>query len=184
MRRRRYLHPELQAEIAFGARQSRDTDAANILENFDMFFRNTEDWEQVNHQIVDERSRTQQEQLPAVAELQASANFEVDYQIFMWRADYEGAVDAAERVLGVLANRDLRGYQALWHYLAGSAAHLGAMAGSVTMTPKARQHFIEAHRCAPDISWLAKFARKQNLIESTANSEAHTAVLTQVERLA
>lgn len=52
------------------------------------------------------------------------------------------------------------------------------------MKPKARQHFIEAHRCAPDISWLAKFARKQNLIESTANSEAQTAVLTQVERLA
>lgn len=132
MRRRRYLHPELQAEISFGARQSRDTDSANILENFDMFFRNTEDWERVNHQIVDERRRTQQEQLPAVAELQESANFEVDYQILMWRGDYEGAVDAAERVLGALRSRDLRGYQALWHYLAGSAAHLGALAGSTS----------------------------------------------------
>lgn len=184
MRRRRYLHPELQAEISFGARQSRETDSANILENFDMFFRNTEDWERVNHQIVDERSRTQQEQLPAVAELQTSANFEVDYQIFMWRGDYEGAVDAAERVLGALGGRELRGYQALWHYLAGSAAHLGAIAGSITMKPKARQHFMEAHRCAPDISWLARFARKQNLIESTTNSDAQTAVLIQVERLA
>lgn len=184
MRRRRYLHPELQAEISFGARQSRETDAANILENFEMFFDNTEDWERVNNQIVDERSRTHQEQLPAVAELQTSANFEVDYQTLMWRGDYEGAVDAAERVLGALRSRDLRGYQALWHYLAGSAAHLAATAGSVTMTSKARQHFIEAHRCAPDISWLAKFARKHNLIEPTAKSEAQTALLIQVERLA
>lgn len=185
IRRRRYLHPELQAEISFGARQSRDATAADFIENFDLFFNNTEEWEQINHQIVDERRRTVQEQMPAVAELQASANFEVDYQTLMWRRDYEGAVDAAERVLGTLSSRDVRGYQALWHYLAGSAAHLAASSGlNIGMAPKSRQHFIEAHRCAPDISWLATFARKQNLVDASPSSDAHTAVLKQVERLA
>lgn len=184
MRRRRYLHPELQAEISFGARQSRDSDVANIVENFEMFFDNKEDWEQINNQIVDERARTHQEQMPAVAELQTSANFEVEFQTLMWRGDYEAAVNAGESVLGALESSDLRGYQALWHYLSGSAAHLAAIEGSVTMATKARQHFVEAHRCAPDISWLATFARKQNLIEATAKSAAQTAILKQVERLA
>lgn len=184
-RRRKYLHPELQAEIAFGARQSRDTAASDFVENFEMFFNNTKEWEQINNQIVDERRRTVQEQLPAVGELQASVHHEVGYQTLMWRGDYEAAVDAAESVLGALSSRDVRGYQALWHYLAGSAAHLAAISGaSVTMTSKARQHFLEAHRCAPDISWLSTFTRRQNLVESTAKSEAQTAVLTQVERLA
>ena len=36
IRRRKFFHPELQAEIDFGVRQSKDTDAANILENFDL----------------------------------------------------------------------------------------------------------------------------------------------------
>lgn len=184
IRRRRYLHPELQAEISFGARQSRDTDAKNMIENFEMFFENQEDWEQINNQIVDERSRTTQEQLPAVSELQKSANLEVEFQTFMWRGDYEAAVDAAEKVLGNLKSHDLKGYQALWHYLAGSAAHILATGGSQTMNAKARQHYIEAHRCAPDISWLATFARKHNLVEATAHSAANTAVLRQVERIA
>lgn len=184
LRRRRYLHPELQAEISFGVRQSLNTDAANIFENFEMFFENKEDWEQVNNQIVDERSRTHKEQMPAVAELQASANFEVDFQTYMWRKDYDAAVDSAESILGILESRELKGYQALWHYLAGSAAHLSALGGSATMSSKSRLHFLEAHRCAPDISWLATFARKQNLIESTERSVANTAMLKQVERLA
>jgi hypothetical protein len=183
-RRRRYLHPELQAEINFGVRQSLQTDAANIYENFETFLENGKDWEQVNNQIVDERSRLLQEQMPAVIELQQSANFEVDYQIAMWRKDYEAGVAAAERVLGVLASQELRGYQALWHYLAGSAAHLASVEGSLTMAAKARAHFIEAHQAAPDISWLAKFARQQRLIDSSPKAEAQTAVLTQVERLA
>lgn len=149
-----------------------------------MFFENKEDWEQVNNQIVDERSRTHQEQMPAVAELQMSVNFEVEFQTLMWRGDYDGAVGAAESVLGVLESHELKGYEALWHYLAGSAAHLAALEGSGTMAAKARAHFIEAHRCAPDISWLATFARKHNLIEATAKSAANTAILKQVERLA
>ncbi|MFS2004153.1 DEAD/DEAH box helicase family protein [Duganella sp. CT11-25] len=184
LRRRRYLHPELQAEINFGVRQSLQTDAANIYDNFEIFLENEKDWEQVNNQIVDERSRLIQEQMPAVRELQQGASFEVDYQMYMWRKDYESAVEAAERVLGVFTSRELRGYQALWHYLAGSAAHLASIEGNATMSAKARAHFVEAHQAAPDISWLAKFARQQRLIDWSPKIEARTAILTQVERLA
>ncbi|KMZ11166.1 putative coding region [Candidatus Burkholderia humilis] len=63
--RRRYLHPELQAEIAFGVNQSTHTDIANLLENIDIFLENGPEWEIANRQIVDDRARLIQEPLPA-----------------------------------------------------------------------------------------------------------------------
>jgi hypothetical protein len=183
IRRRKFLHPELQAEIDFGVRQSKDTDATNILENFDIFLKNGKAWESANRTIVEARRKMQQESLPAIANLQEAVVWEIEYQTSLWRGDHVKAVGFAERVLGVLTASDVRGYRALWHYLAGSAAHLHAKGGASTLESKARHHFAEAYKCAPDISWLTEFARKQSpqLVDSNATQAAS---LQQVERIA
>lgn len=124
IRRRKFFHPELQAEIDFGVRQSKDTDAANILENFDIFLANGKAWEDANRTIVEARRRLHQESLPAITNLTAAVQHEIDYQTALWRADYARAMGFAEQALGALTVPDVRGYRALWHYLAGSAAFL------------------------------------------------------------
>ena len=182
IRRRKFLHPELQAEIDFGVRQSKDADAANILENFDIFLANGKAWESANRTIVEARRRLQQESLPAIANLAAAVKYEIDYQTALWRADYPRAVGFAEQVLGELTSPDVRGYRALWHYLAGSAAFLGAESGFAALESKARRHFAEAYKCAPDIPWLAEFARVETP-EALEADAVDSALQQQAERL-
>lgn len=183
IRRRKFFHPELQAEIEFGVRQSKDTDAANILENFEIFLANGKTWESANRTIVEARRRLHQESLPAIANLASAVKYEIDYQTSLWRGDYTSAVGFAEQALGELTSPDVRGYRALWHYLAGSAAHLGARSGGAALESKGRSHFAEAYKCAPDIPWLAEFARRE-APETLDADVADLALQQQVERLA
>lgn len=184
IRRRKFFHPELQAEIEFGVRQSKDTDAANILENFDIFLDNKKAWENVNRTIVETRRRLHQESLPAIASLAAAVQYEIEYQTALWRADYARAVGFAEQTLAELTVPDVRGYRALWHYLAGSAAYLGAKTGVAALQSKARAHFGEAYKCAPDIPWLTEFARHEAPEAIGATAAADSALQQQAERLA
>lgn len=183
LRRRKYLHPELQAEIWFGVEQSKETDVHNLLENFDIFLANGREWEdEGNKLILDKRATFTQFPLPAITDLAQAVSWEIEYQTSMWRANYKVAMEAAERVLGLLASPELRGYRALWAYLAGAAAYLAADSGDVGMDQKARLHFESAYKGAPDISWLAQFARRQTprVVEAT---ESDAALLKQVERI-
>jgi len=183
IRRRKFFHPELQAEIDFGVRQSKDTDAANILENFDIFLENGMAWESANRTILEARRRLHQDSLPAIANLADAVKYEIEYQTSLWRGDYPRAVGFAEQTLGELISPDVRGYRALWHYLAGSAAHLGALSGGAPLESKGRWHFAEAYKCAPDIPWLAEFAR-QEAPEVFGTESVDSALQQQVERLA
>lgn len=182
LRRRKYLHPELQAEIEFGVNQSKNTDIANMLENFGIFLDNGKSWEEANRMIVEARAKAHQAALPAIGDLEAAVPWEVDYQVAMWRGNYPEALGSAERVLGTLNSPELRGYRALWNYLAGCAAFLSARAGVATLESKAQRYFANAHKCAPDISWLTKFARQQRL-DVPSLDIGHSGLSQQVERL-
>jgi hypothetical protein len=117
IRRRKFLHPELQAEIKFGVEQSKGVSLCTLQDNLDIFLKNGGDWEQVNLEIVAERKLAVQEPFPAMDELRAVVDHEVDFQQRLWQGDYEAALDSAERVLGGLTHGELRGSRALWHYL-------------------------------------------------------------------
>jgi hypothetical protein len=174
IRRRKFFHPELQAEIEFGVRQSKDAGMADMIENFEIFLENKKAWESANAMIVEARGKAQRDVLPAIAELENVVIWEVEYQTALWRSDYVKAVDFAERVLGALTLPDLRGYRALWNYLAGSAAYLGTQSGIAALAPKARHYFGESYKCAPDISWLTDVARREtpDLLNEHGNNAA------------
>lgn len=182
LRRRPFFHPELQAEITFGAHQSKDTRLTDLVENFEIFLENGRDWENVNRQILDERDQAQQELMPAIQELEEAVSAEIDYQTALWRHDYYTAISAADRVLGKLKSSELRGYRALWNYLAGSACHFAAQGGNETMAAKSRQYYQDAHKCAPNIPWLTTFARREVGDAVTVQPE-DIALQRQVERL-
>lgn len=161
VRRRKFFHPELQAELAFGVEQSKSTSSKDLLENFDTFLENGEAWEDVNQEILAKRKKAVQVPFPAMTELQAVVPHEVDYQMGLWQADFEEALASAERVLGGLDSEELRGYRALWHYLAGSAAWLGSKAGAAGLDARSRMQFGKAKAAATGIPWLVGLARSQ-----------------------
>lgn len=181
IKRRKYLHPELQAELSFGVEQSKGASLADLVENFSIFLDNKKEWETINQQIVAERQRANQVPFPAIDELGAVVSHEVDFQARLWQGDYEAALDCAERVLGKLTLPELRGYRAIWHYLAGSAAWLGKESGVAGLNAKARAHFARAKEAATSIPWLVSLARYQ---PESAEAVADNAILLgQIERV-
>jgi hypothetical protein len=156
-----YFHPELQAELDFGARQSSNTTLDDLIENFEIFLENGPDWEAVNRGILAKRDAATQQVHPGVPQLQAVVGAEIDYQQNLWQGHYEGAVDSAGHVLAGLTEPSLKGYRALWQYLAGAAASYGERSGVAAMAARARSHFANARDAAGGIRWLSNLARFQ-----------------------
>ena len=178
---RKFFHPELQAELSFGVEQSMDANAADFVENFDTFIENGEEWDTINQQIVTEASEAVREPFPAMDFLSRAIKYEVRYQEFMWQGDYAAAMDSAQSVLGEISLEELRGYRALWHYLAGSAAYLGSQQGVEALVPRARQHFLQAKEATKMLPWLVQLSRYQS--KQKENVDADADLRQQVEQL-
>lgn len=167
-KRRGYFHPELQAELHFGLEQSTGIDMASLLENFNIFLEHETEWEAANQGIIDVRDAAQQSEFPAMGQLAAAVRHEIAWQAAVWNQDYVKAFDAAREVLGTLTDPALRGYRALWHYLAGSSAERAAVDGEASFEAAARAQFKSAKDAANGIPWLIALTRKG----ATAPTEA------------
>ena len=177
--RRQFLHPELQAEISFGIDQSMDVQYSDFTENFDTFLENGDAWEKVNQQIVADRDSVNRKNFPAIEELNKAVMYEIAFQEQLWKGDYQAALGSADRVLGKLMASELKGYRALWHYLAGSAAQLGADDGVSSLQIRASSHFSKAKGAAKSVPWLVRLARHQT--DETSPQRDNSAVTRQVE---
>ena len=181
-KRRGFFHPELQAELEFGIDQSSNVDERTILDNFEIFLEHDAEWEKANESILQARENAAQAEFPAMDELAAVAPHEIAWQKAMWDEDYAKAYEAAREVLGGLNDPRLRGYRALWHYLAGSAAELAAADGEAGLEAQARRQFEKAKEAASGIPWLVALARG-SASALTAEERNQTTVMLQVERL-
>jgi len=181
-KRRNYFHPELQAELEFGIDQSSNVKAQDILDNFETFLEHDAAWEDANESILEARENASQAEFPAMDQLAAVVPHEIAWQAAMWNEDYANAYESAREVLGGLNDAGLRGYRALWHYLAGSAAELAADQGETGLDTQARLQFKKAKEAAAGIPWLVALARG-NATAPTAEENGRTAVMLQVEQL-
>lgn len=181
-KRRSYFHPELQAELEFGIRQSTQVKAIDILENFDIFLEHDQDWEEANQGILETRETATQAEFPAMDQLECVVAHEVAWQASMWDEDYAKAYESAREVLGGLTDSGLRGYRALWHYLAGAAAELAATDGEVGFDALARTQYRKAKEAATGIPWLISLSRSGTATPSAEDQERTNAML-QVEQL-
>ena len=177
---RRRLHPELQAELKFGQEQSLDQTTAGMLDNCDMFLKQDAAWQGANAGIAGIRAMLNQEPLPGMTDLAAVVKTEVEYMERMWGGDYEGALESAEHVIGLLKEPTLRGYRALWHYLAGSAAFIAHANGAAGLDVKARDQFKLSGDACLSLSWLQQIAKAQT--NNTPDS-VDTVFLWQLERI-
>ncbi|MFC4311580.1 DEAD/DEAH box helicase [Steroidobacter flavus] len=180
--RRDWLHPELHAELAFGIDQAKGATVADYLENLDTFFAQSDEWVAANAEIVSLRDFMQRKSLPGAEDLQNVAAAELEYQLSLWAKDYESAYGHARAVIAKLTDSSLRGYRALWHYLAGSAAWLMYKDGSKGFDSRAREHFGNAQRAERTVTWLASLAKLADEGDDSVSSfDAETMKL--VERI-
>lgn len=182
VRKRRHLHPDIQAEIQFGVEQSRSSTASDFTDFYSTFLANGSEWEAANQDIISIRNELEQEELPSISELSKSVSDEVRYQEFLWQGDYLNAMDSAGKVLSHTTGADLRGYRALWNYLAGSAATLAQRQGTISGDNRARQYFADAKNAAVGLRWLINLGTERsapslddkfdsNLLEQVENIE-------------
>ncbi|MFG0702877.1 DEAD/DEAH box helicase [Acinetobacter sp. TYF_19] len=162
-KRRKYFHPELQAELEFGVEQSSEIDKNTIIENFKIFIEHGEEWEEANQIILENRASVTQEPFPAMDELSRSVKYEINWQKALWNDDFVDAYDAARDVLSQLKAPELKGYRALWSYLAGAAADKATEAGFGDFRAQARDHYNLAKKATISIPWLSMLSRELNI---------------------
>lgn len=181
-KRRSYFHPELQAELEFGIEQSTRVEAQEILDNFSIFLEHDQEWEEANQGILDARETATQAPFPAMDQLANVVADEIAWQTAIWNQDYVKAYEAAREVLGGLTDSGLRGYRALWHYLAGAAADMAAGEGEKGFDVHARTQYRKAKEAAVGIPWLISLSRGEAATHEP-DAQAHTTVMLQVEQL-
>jgi Helicase C-terminal domain len=164
-RKWKYFNPELQAELHFGVEQSKGVVEQDVLDNFEMFMQNSPSWAAVDSQIRNSIGQFQQQDYPAMNELAGVVAHEVTYQTSLWNKDYPSALAAARSVLAGLNHSDLRGYRALWHYLAGVCALRISQSPEDAQALAAKEQFTRAKGAAPSVSWLNELTRLVGGIE-------------------
>ena len=183
-KKRKYFHPELQAELEFGIFQSTEADVTSLIENFEIFIEHDNDWEEANQSILESRAEALQEQFPAMEELSQAVKYEIKWQKALWNSDSVDAREAARDVLSVLKHPDLKGYRALWHYYAGSAADQAFMEGHAGFDTIAREHYLQAKKSTISIPWLTSLSRDMNIVfEEDKEDQKNLLVMQQVEQI-
>jgi hypothetical protein len=182
-RKWKHFHPELQAELTFGLDQSTNVTADSIYDNFDMFMKNDADWSSADGMIRNSIGKFVQADFPAMDDLATVAPHEVSYQEAVWNKNFSGALAEAKTILSHLNHSELRGYRALWHYLAGSMALRLSKTDTDAQAVAARLQFSKSRSAAPSISWLNVLSREVSGLENEARPYQNTEVLKQVEAL-
>ncbi|MFO0140552.1 MAG: DEAD/DEAH box helicase family protein [Aphanizomenon sp.] len=168
--KRKFLHPEIQAEIEYGSFQSKDKEEkqSEFIENLQTFLTHKEDWNEAEKEIIDWRDKLEQSQLPGIEKLQDAVAHEVRYQNALWSGNFEQAVEECRSVLSSLSGDDVKGYRAFWYYLAGSAAWIASKQGITYMEGVARDFFKRAASTTDGVFWLYQLSRL-NLEENNEN---------------
>lgn len=147
--KRQALHPELQAEVDFGIDQSKSESNSELEENIDLFVEHGREWKEADDHILETRDGLTQKPVPSAECLGKSVTDEVKFHESLWDGDFDRALSSAKDVLASLVDgNDLKGYSALWYYLAGSAAY------QAKKQKVARENFSRASSCVGALPWL------------------------------
>ncbi|WJQ78973.1 DEAD/DEAH box helicase [Brevibacillus brevis] len=161
-------HPELQAELAFGNEESKQTKSLDeFVELFKYFLdQGSPEWRGADKEIIARRNDAEQTPNPLMTLLEQAVVHELDYQQALWAGDYVGALEKANRVASQLSGDDLKGYRGFWYYLAGSAAWLADSTNtSNDYLASARQRFQQAAKCTLSVTWLRNLIDAEHVVQ-------------------
>jgi hypothetical protein len=151
------MHPELQAEVAFGFDNCEDPDV-DLAELLESFLGQDDDWREAE---VDIRARTGDatRQTPLnSAELAHAAEREVETWRAVWQGDMRRAITLAQETIDRLGGgEELRPYRCFWLYLAASwAAQLAYGTADEVDAELAVTLRHEMQGCARTLSWVPR----------------------------
>jgi len=159
---RAILHPELQAEIEFGIRNSQDQASEGFLELLRSFLEQDSEWQAADQAIKSLRAGKTRATDPVAERLKRAAFLEVEYIQALWRNDALLALEKARAVADCLGGDETKGYRAWWYYLAADAALMAyGVKPETHLVAVAKDLFGRACGCLPSISWLAELSRVQ-----------------------
>ncbi len=151
------IHPELQAEIAFGLDNSTDGETSDVAELAEAFLNSDPAWQEIAEPDIRKRRDSFDKISDATAEALAKAMpYEIDYVYALWRGRYEEALTLSNRVLESLeGGSDLKPYRAFWYHQTAVAAFL-AWKHSENETFKAATitNLEKAAASSSHITWL------------------------------
>lgn len=163
----KYLHPEIQAELDFGEYQS-STDIADVLDNIRVFSQQDQAWQEANEEIIGIRSNKKQETAIELAQLSSIADKEISYLRHLWMKDFSSAYEECRNILGALTEPSLKGYRAMWNYLAGSALELAKKNNQVASDDLKREYYMDAMKSTIALPWLVDLAK---IVKTVDNDE-------------
>lgn len=180
----KYFQPELQAELRFGVDQSTGVSKEDFLDNFSIFLKHDSEWEDANQDIIDIRDSCEQIEFPAMGDLGSVVSSEIAWQKAMWDGDYQKAFENARSVLTDMRDPVLRGYRAIWYYLAGSAAELAfSVCEFSNLESIYKEQYKLAKDSAPGVPWLIRLANRKRNSRGDEEVVNDACVALQVERL-
>jgi hypothetical protein len=181
---RRALFPtELQAEVNFGLEQSKEMSVSDYTDNFKILLAQGEEWSAANAEIINQRDHLALLAFAGAADLAESAAPEIDYLKALWAGDFAEALARAREVLTRLKSPALRGYRALWHYLAGSAAWLASRSDLPELESVAREQFAAATKAERAVPWLIPLQRLAGGEEGEKTQPEDLSVWSVIERM-
>ncbi|MFD3430708.1 DEAD/DEAH box helicase [Nocardia fluminea] len=155
----RAMHPEVQAELEFGQRNSMDdgTSSAELLELLELFKVNGEEWAAADRSIAEDRDKRVVVMPQDTEALQKAVKHEVIAWEEIWDGQWERALTSIRELLDQLTvNGAARRYSALWNYIGFVVARrLALQSGDETFNETAAGYFEEARWRAKGTSWFS-----------------------------
>jgi hypothetical protein len=119
------MHPELQAEIAFGLQNSEERSTADLLELSKALLQQTPDWDEAEADLKNRRNESVKRNDASAATLAKAAPEEIEYIYNLWAGNYVGAYKRADNVVSLISGgEDIRPYRTFWEHQAAVAAFL------------------------------------------------------------
>ena len=178
----RALEPELQAEVEFGWRNSREAKPGEVIENVEVFLEHGIDWRKRGEPAVAEfRQDAVKKEPPGTDALGKAAVLEVKAWQLAFDGDWIGASEKLQEAVPHVGPDATRGYRGLLLYLAGVWLHLGAQ--DEPQRSRARQLVKDAEHAANRCTWFKEMRKLPGAEEVPLVPEDIVAVNQVVARL-
>ena len=152
------MHPELQAEIAFGLNNSRDYATADFVELSEALLNREPEWQEAEKEIRKQRDSFEKVSDSTAKALAKAMPHEIDYVYASWLGRHEKALSIANKILEALeGGSDLKPYRAFWYHQTATSAFLAwKHSGNEAFKATTISYLEKAAASSSHITWLEK----------------------------
>ncbi|MDV8078020.1 DEAD/DEAH box helicase [Rhodococcus sp. IEGM 1370] len=151
------FHPEIQAELSFGYKNSIDTTSAELSERLQAFYDHGSIWAAEDASIVADRGKAVKVEALGTKEMQKAARHEIVACEALWDGNWRQALTSIDTVVGNLSDaRGPKRYAALWNYLGFYTARLlSEQTGDTSLRTAEQKYYRDARTASRATSWFS-----------------------------